>query len=74
MSGPLTPELFIETFRVRHGWKCRPGSPIFKDLTDFAIEQANSKHSADELYVIFCITQGLKPKLESSKDAHDPRL
>lgn len=58
----ITAEAFIELFRTRHGWKCRPGSPIFKDLTDFANEQAASPHSADDLYVIFCLANGIKPK------------
>lgn len=63
----LTPEVFIELFRSRHSWSCRAGSPIVKDLTDFAIEQASSPESADDLYVIFCITHGLKPKSADEK-------
>lgn len=58
----MTPETFIEAFRARHRWKCRPGSQIFDDLANFAAEQAESTHSHDELYVIFCITNGITPK------------
>lgn len=58
----IAPETFIEVFRRRHGWKCRPGSAIAKDLTDFATEQAASAHSADDLYILFCVTNGVKPK------------
>lgn len=58
----MTPEQFINEFRARHGWKCRPGSAIFKDLTAFAIEQANAGHSAEDLYVLFCLAKGIKPK------------
>ena len=60
----MTPETFIEYFRARHRWWCKPGSKIFRDLTAFAEEMAGSPDSADELYRIFCTLHGIKPKPE----------
>lgn len=57
-----TPETLIDHFRTRHRWWCKPGSAIYKDLTAFALDQANSTDSADELYLIFCTLHGIKPK------------
>lgn len=62
-----TPDTFIEYFRARHRWWCKPGSAIYKDLTAFALEQAGSPDSADELYLIFCTLHGIKPKPEASE-------
>jgi hypothetical protein len=58
----MTPESFIEFFRTRHGWRCRPGSAIFADLSTFAIEHAESEESYDNLYVVFCAKNGITPK------------
>lgn len=58
----MTPESFIDFFRSRHGWKCRPGSAIFEDLTRFATDQATSPHDIADLYVLFCVTHAIKPK------------
>jgi hypothetical protein len=58
----MTPESFIEYFRSRHGWRCRAGSAIYKDLESFAAEQAENPHSIDDLYVLFCVAHGIKPK------------
>ncbi len=58
----VTPNAFIEYFRARHDWWCKPGSAIHKDLTAFAEENADSPDSADELYRIFCTLHGIKPK------------
>jgi hypothetical protein len=57
----LTPEIFINAFRTRHGWRCKPGSAIVRDLTKFAIKYAGSTQNVDELYSIFCLTKGLAP-------------
>jgi hypothetical protein len=59
----ITPESFVEFFRVRHGWKCHRGSAIFDDLIAFGREQARFPHSLEDLYVLFCVTNGIKPKL-----------
>lgn len=55
-------ESFIDYFRTRHGWKCRPGSAIFKDLASFAAEQAGTTHGIEDLYVLFCVAHGMAPK------------
>lgn len=60
-EAALTPEIFIEAFRTRHGWRCKPGSRIAQDLTEFAIEHAGSTQDVDELYSIFCLSNGLAP-------------
>ena len=57
----LTPETFIEAFRARHGWSCKPGTAIARDLTEFAIQHAQSPQTVDELYSIFCLANGLAP-------------
>jgi hypothetical protein len=57
-----TAEYLIDYFRSRHGWRCRPGSAAFKDLTAFAHEQTAAPHSVEDLYVLFCISHGIKPK------------
>jgi hypothetical protein len=57
----LTPEEFIEAFRARHGWSCKPSSAIAADLTRFADEHAGSSQGIDELYAIFCLSNGLTP-------------
>jgi hypothetical protein len=59
-----TPEAFVGYFQARHRWWCKPGSAIYKDLTAFALEQADSPDSADDLYLIFCTLHGIKPKPE----------
>lgn len=61
MTKPLTAENFIEAFRKRHGWKCEPGTRITDELTAFANERLGSTRNVDELYVIFCMSKGLKP-------------
>jgi len=58
----MTPESFVEVFKSRHGWRCRPGSAIYKDLVSFAVEQAGSLHGVDDLYVLFCVSHGIAPK------------
>lgn len=55
-------ETFVQFFRERHGWRCRPGSAIHTDLTAFAREQATSAHSLEDLYILFCVTNGIAPK------------
>ncbi len=55
-------EAFVQYYRTRHGWKCRQGSAIYMDLTAFALEQAASSHSLEDLYLLFCVTNGIKPK------------
>lgn len=61
-----TDDDFIEYFRARHDWWCKPGSAIHKDLTAFAIEHEGSPDSPDELYRIFCTLHGIKMKPEKS--------
>ena len=63
-----SPEAFIEYFRQRHSWWCKPGSEIHKDLTAFAEEQAGSPDSDAELYLIFCTLHGIKPKPDDACD------
>lgn len=60
MSG-LTVEGFIDAFRERHHWECKPGTRITNELTKFAQERAGSKRNVDELYVVFCMAYGLCP-------------
>jgi hypothetical protein len=55
-------ENLIEYFRTRHGWKCRRGSAIVSDLTAFAVEQAGTPRSDEDLYVLFCLAHGMRPK------------
>jgi hypothetical protein len=57
----LTPEIFIEAFRARHGWSCKPGTAIANDLTAFAVQHTGSTLTVDELYSIFCLSNGLAP-------------
>ena len=59
----LTVVDFISFFRKTHGWKCEEGTKIHNDLTEFAKEREGSDRDRDidELYVIFCISKGLKP-------------
>ena len=66
----MKPETFIEYFRTRHGWSCKPGSRIFKDLTAFANEQVGSPDSPDELYQIFCTLHGIRPKPAAQDYVH----
>lgn len=69
----LTPELFIEAFRARHGWSCKPGSAIARDLAEFAIQHSGSTHTVDELYAIFCLSNGLTPypvRVRTGKPGH----
>ena len=61
----MNPDAFIEYFRTRHSWWCKPGSVIYKDLTAFALEHEDSPDSADELYLIFCTLHRIKPKPEA---------
>lgn len=56
-------ETFVQFFRERHGWRCRPDSAIHADLTAFALEQAASAHSLEDLYLLFCVTNGITPKM-----------
>lgn len=58
----MTPDSFIDYFRARHGWKCRSGSAVFKDLTSFVAEQASAGYEIEDLYVLFCVSHGLQPK------------
>lgn len=58
-----TAEAFVNFFRERHGWRCRLGSAIYSDLTAFALEQAASAHSLEDLYLLFCVTNGITPKM-----------
>ena len=58
------PETFIDYFRRRHRWWCKPGSVIYKDLIAFARDQAAAPDSVDELYLIFCTLHAIKPKPE----------
>lgn len=58
----MKPESFIDYFRARHSWWCKPGSQIHDDLTAFANENAQSPDSLDELYMIFCTLHGIAPK------------
>lgn len=60
---------FIEYFRARHGWRCRPGSAVYRDLESFIENQASSPHEFHDLYVLFCVAHGLKPKDPSGLDA-----
>ena len=55
---------FIEYFRERHDWWCKPNSAIHKDLTAFATEHADTSDSLDERYRIFCTLYGIRPKPE----------
>ncbi len=57
----MTADDFIAAFRKIHGWKCKPGSRIATDLTDFANAHAESSQSVDELYAIFCLSNGIAP-------------
>lgn len=61
MSKPLTVDGFIQTFRDKHGWECKPGTRITDDLTVFASEREGSTRDVDELYVLFCVSHGLIP-------------
>jgi len=65
----MTPESFVEYFRTRHSWKCRPGSAIHKDLVSFAADQAESPHDIEDLYVLFCVAHGMMPKRAPSGTA-----
>lgn len=56
-------ETFVQFFRERHSWRCRPGSAIHTDLTAFALEQAASAHTLEDLYILFCVTNDIKPKM-----------
>lgn len=58
----MSTESFIDYFRARHGWRCRAGSAISRDLTNFASDQASSSHRLEDLYVLFCMAHGLRPK------------
>lgn len=55
-------ERLIAYFRQRHGWKCRAGSAIFRDLSAFAVDQRLSHHSVEDLYILFCVSHGMTPK------------
>jgi hypothetical protein len=57
----MTAEEFITAFRKLHGWSCKPGSRIAKDLTEFANKHLDSTASAEELYSIFCLSNGIAP-------------
>lgn len=57
----MTADEFIAAFRTIHGWKCKPGSRIAKDLEEFAEEHADSAMGAEELYSIFCLSNGIAP-------------
>jgi hypothetical protein len=72
-ARPMTAEEFIQTFRERHRWRCPPGTRITLDLAEFATTHASSNASAEELYELFCVTHGLKPKIGPRREARqDP--
>ncbi|UDF29410.1 UNVERIFIED_ORG: hypothetical protein LHK14_18130 [Roseateles sp. XES5] len=58
----MTPDRFIDYFRARHGWRCREGSAIYKDLSSFAADQSASPHGVEDLYVLFCVAHAIRPK------------
>lgn len=57
---------FIVYFRERHDWWCKPNSAIYKDLSAFALEHADSTDTLDERYQIFCTLHGIRPKAEQA--------
>lgn len=61
MKNGLTIEKFINNFKNKHGWECKPNTRITNELTEFAKEREGSTRNIDELYVIFCMSKGLKP-------------
>lgn len=61
MNTGLTVESFLDFFRKTHGWKCEEGTKITSELSGFAKEREGSKRDIDELYIIFCISKGIKP-------------
>ncbi|MCJ8051964.1 hypothetical protein GB928_002695 [Shinella curvata] len=58
----MAAEDLVAYFRQRHGWKCRAGSAIFRDLSTFADEQRASSASVQDLYILFCVSHGMIPK------------
>ena len=58
----MATEDFVAYFRQRHGWKCRTGSAIYRDLSAFADEQQSSALSLEHLYILFCVSHGMAPK------------
>jgi hypothetical protein len=58
---PFLEDALIEHFRKSTGWKCKPGSAIETDLTNFVREWTGSTRELDELHSIFCLKNGIKP-------------